>query len=152
MLAQASERRLLRGGSSKDERSASHQAVTLAPQRSIMGLPLTSVVNKGLHFLTKNSQKVPRAAKRSLSAVIIIFWLEFVVEYQIICNCVLYVSLYERTFYNTAMNSGWTVGKNSVSFFHCICQIFLGDFFGNFKIGVRTRIFVSFLSAQCIFL
>ena len=39
MLAQASERRLLRGGSSKDERSASHQAVTLAPQRSIMESP-----------------------------------------------------------------------------------------------------------------
>ena len=30
----ASERRLLRGGSSKDERSATHQAATLAPQRS----------------------------------------------------------------------------------------------------------------------
>ena len=50
----------------------------------MMGEPDTSVVNKGQHFLTKNSQKVPRATKRSLSAVMlfklifnIILWLEF---------------------------------------------------------------------------
>ena len=63
----ASERRLLRGGSSKDEQSASHQAVALAPQRSItwvtapislpfwiMGLPDTSVVKKGQQILIES--------------------------------------------------------------------------------------------------
>ena len=35
----------------------------------MMGEPDTSVVNKGQQFLTKNSQKVPRATKWLLSAV-----------------------------------------------------------------------------------
>ena len=88
---QASERRLLRGGSLKDEQSATHQAATLAPQRSItcvtvptslpswiIGLPDTSVVNKGQQLLTKIHKNTPRYY---VSACFI-----FLIVYKLVCN------------------------------------------------------------------
>ena len=83
--------RKLRGGSLKDEQSATHQAATLAPQRSItcvtvptslpswiIGLPDTSVVNKGQQLLTKIHKNTPRYY---VSACFI-----FLIVYKLVCN------------------------------------------------------------------